>query len=83
MSELATIYMKLLGEGADVWRPVQAERIAPDIYLVLGPVPEDEEWAFPPGNLVRCAERALSGDHGRRENWQVAVARVAKDDVAR
>jgi hypothetical protein len=82
MSELATIHIELLSEGTEVWRPVQAERITRDIYLVLGPVPEDEEWAFPPGNLVRCVERELSGDHGRRDNCQVAVARVGKDDVA-
>jgi hypothetical protein len=82
MSEPATIHIALLGEGTEVWRPVQAERIGPDLYFVLGPVPDGEEWAFPPGSLVRCVTRELSGDGGRPEICQVAVARVEKDDVA-
>jgi hypothetical protein len=82
MSEPATIHIALLGEGTEVWRPVQAEPIGPELYFVLGPIPEDEEWAFPPGSLVRCVMRELSGDRGRVAACLVAVARIEKDDVA-
>jgi hypothetical protein len=81
MNEPATIHIALLGEGVEVWRPVQAEPIGPDLYFVLGPIPEDEEWAFPPGSLVRCVTRELSGDGGRAETCLVAV-RVESGDVA-
>jgi hypothetical protein len=55
-----TIYMPLLNEGVDVWRPVQAEPRADGTYRVLGPVPETEEWEFAPGSVVRCRSKTLS-----------------------
>lgn len=57
-----TIYVPLLDEGADVWRPVEATRLAEDLYLILGVVPEDETWAFPPGSTVRCEVRNAQGE---------------------
>ena len=57
-----TIYMPLLNEGTDVWAPVVAEQIGPNIYRLLGPVPEEDEWQFGgPGDLVRVAPRTFSG----------------------
>jgi hypothetical protein len=47
-----TIYMPLLDEGTEVWRPVQAEAQSSNAYLILGPMPEGEAWAFPPGSVV-------------------------------
>ena len=49
-----TIYMPLLNEGTDVWRPVNATPLAGDRYRVEGNVPQDEEWAFASGTIVRC-----------------------------
>lgn len=67
----ATIYMPLLDEDVEVWRPVQAQRIAKDVYKVTGEVPEDEQWLFLPGSKVRCADQRLSG------GWNiVAVEKV-------
>lgn len=83
MSDPVTILIALLDEGVEVWRPVLAERVGPDLYFVLGSVPDDEEWAFPPGSLVRCVAKELSGDGGLPDVCQVAVAHVEKDDVAR
>ena len=58
------IYMALLDEGIDVWRPIDAERLGPDIFRVIGPVPDGETWAFQPGEVVRCQKRKLSdGTH--------------------
>ncbi|GAA4752525.1 hypothetical protein GCM10023264_19320 [Sphingomonas daechungensis] len=57
---MATIYMPLLNEGVDVWRPVEATALTADTYRVEGDVPDDEEWAFDPGSIVRCESRKLS-----------------------
>jgi hypothetical protein len=56
-----TIEMPLLNEGIDVWRPVKAERVSNDAYRVLGPVPDDEDWAFSPGTIVRCRFQVFHG----------------------
>jgi hypothetical protein len=62
MSEQVKIYVPLLGEGTDVWRPAMAELRSDGTYKVLGPIPDTEHWAFVPGTLVRCHLRALSDD---------------------
>ena len=58
-----TIYVSLLDEGVDVWRPVSAEHIRDDVYRIVGepPDPENEKWEFLSGELVRCRQQALSG----------------------
>lgn len=58
---MATIYMPLLNEGVDVWRPVEATPLSADTYRVEGEMPGDEEWAFPPGTVVRCESKTFSG----------------------
>jgi hypothetical protein len=57
------IFMPLLDEGVDVWRPVRAQPVSGDVYRIIGeaPDPEDEQWQFLPGTLVRCREQMLSG----------------------
>ena len=37
MNQRETIYVALLDEGIDVWRPVEAERLSPDRYRILYP----------------------------------------------
>ncbi len=62
-----TVYVQLLNEGTDVWRPVLGVPIGRGVYRLLPTPdydPEDEEWEFPPDTLVECRERVLSG--GRR-----------------
>jgi len=58
-----TIYVYLLDEGTDTWRPVTAEHIRADIYRIISEPadPEDEKWEFLPGTLVRCRQQPLSG----------------------
>ncbi len=65
MTEQDTIYVALLDEGLDVWRPVAARRLSPDRYLILDQDydPATERWQFEPGTVVRC--RAQDRD-GRR-----------------
>jgi hypothetical protein len=61
--DVDTIYVQLLDEGIDVYRPVKAIKIAPLVYEIsLDNVydPEDENWEFLPGNRVVVKEKALS-----------------------
>ena len=52
MSALTTIFMPVLNEGTDVWRPVSAQGRGVDRFLVTGPMPDGEEWKFHEGSLV-------------------------------
>jgi hypothetical protein len=56
-----TIYVELLDEGVDVWRPVAAAEEAPGIYRLPSSAPAGETWSFEPGSAVRCELRELSG----------------------
>ena len=57
------IYIYLLNEGTDAWRPVDAIVLGEGIYEIPRDaiVPEDEDWEFLPGSMVRCAIKRLSG----------------------
>ena len=59
------VYVKLLEEGTDVWRPTEAQPMDKDLFRLL-PTADyrlcDEQWEFPPGSIVRCEKRVLSGD---------------------
>ena len=58
-----TIYVPL-ADMSD-WRPVKAIRQREDIYCILGPMAEGDEWKFPPGTMVRRKPKVLPT--GRRE----------------
>ncbi|MFC5344948.1 hypothetical protein ACETK8_02960 [Brevundimonas staleyi] len=56
-AERATVFVRLLDEGTDVWRPVDARRLGEATYQIADQtVPEDETWSFQPGDIV-VAER--------------------------
>lgn len=57
---MVTMYMPLLNEGTDVWRPVEVTPLYGGVYRVEGTVPADEEWAFPPGTIVDVQWKAFS-----------------------
>ena len=60
------IYIYLLDQGVDVWRPTEGEMVADLIFKVLPTDnydPELEHWEFPPGSIVRC-EKHILGDLG-------------------
>jgi hypothetical protein len=61
MSEIFTVYVKLLEEGTDVWRPVQALRLLDQRFLLVGKPEDSETWEFPSGATVICEHRELSG----------------------
>jgi len=53
------IYVKLLDEGVNVYKPVDAFLIEKNIYIIDSTleVPEDEKWEFIPGTKVVCEMR--------------------------
>jgi hypothetical protein len=55
-----TIYIRLLGEGTAVWRPVAAERLHDGTFRILGEMPDYEEWAFQPGEIVHSKSHVFS-----------------------
>lgn len=62
-TEPAIIYVRLLNEGVDVWRPVRARRLGEATYeIAADPVPADEEWSFQPGDIVVGEPRRLNDD---------------------
>ena len=75
MKEKSQIYVALLDEGVDVWRPVDAERVQGDDYKLAGSVPDGEKWEFQPGDVVRCHERTFADGH----TGLCAFARVEHD----
>jgi hypothetical protein len=50
------IYVALVGEGVDVWRPVQAVRLCDNVYRILDQYYDSdiETWEFTPGEEVFC-----------------------------
>ena len=61
--EATTIYVYLLEEGSDAWRPVLAHHLGDDTFRIIADQPynsDDEHWEFPPGSVVRCHERCPS-----------------------
>ena len=73
-TDMTRVYVRLLGEGTVVFRPAPATPMGPDTVKLLAPDdydPEDEDWEFKPGSLVRVEPRTLSGDE-----VYVAVASV-------
>jgi hypothetical protein len=65
MTTVREIYVALLGEGTEVWRPVNAQPIGNDVFLLQGQIPNGESWEFSPGTQVRCKEHIFaSGELG-------------------
>lgn len=58
------VYVRLLEEGTDVFRPAPAEQLGPFIYKLGLPNdydPDDEIWEFVPGQVVKCEMLKLFG----------------------
>ena len=61
------IYIPLLNEDIDVWKPVKAEHINGERYKILGAegaVSKSEQWKFLPGTTVFC-EYILTNEGNR------------------
>jgi hypothetical protein len=72
-SNTETLYVYLLDEGTDVWRPVEAVPLGDGRYrLPDNPDPDIEHWEFEGGSTVAAERRELSGG-----SCLVAVAEAA------
>jgi hypothetical protein len=54
------IFVPLLNEGTDCWRPVNAKEHSEGVFEVLGIIPAGEEWQFSPGERVRCRAKIFA-----------------------
>lgn len=59
-----TIYIRLVDEGIDVWRPVTAKKGSmPNSFFILPAphniIPPGESWEFSPGSYVLVRESIL------------------------
>lgn len=59
-AEPSVVYVALLGDGVEAWRPVSASPQPNGTFRLADEKPDDERWAFPPGTVVRCERRTLS-----------------------
>jgi len=56
VTSIEQIYVRLLDEGVDVWRPARAEHLGENVYRIVSQ-PYDREiesWQFEPGDDVVC-----------------------------
>ncbi len=76
-TDTITVFVRLLDEGVDVWRPVEARRVSAATYRLADvPAPSGESWSFQPGETVVAEAR----DHGSGP-MLVAVARASAFDA--
>jgi len=78
-----TVYVYLMNEGTDSWRPTNALSLDGELYQLL-PTPnyseEDEEWEFAPGAIVRCETKWLHAETSTPTPCLVAVEQVTRRD---
>jgi hypothetical protein len=57
------IYVELLGEGVEAYRPVQATQLPDGTCRIESPHNDpDEIWRFPSGSVVRCRPTRFAND---------------------
>ena len=61
MNGTAQIFMPLLNDGIECWRPVAATPLGAELFRVESVCDADEQWQFPSGSVVRCGPRTFSG----------------------
>lgn len=58
------VYVRLLDEGTEVFRPTEATALPQGGYRLLPTRsydPQDEKWEFPPGSIVDCRLTYIDG----------------------
>jgi len=48
------VYIYLLDEGVECWRPVEAIHHSGNVYKIVGTRPDDESWPFFENDCVHC-----------------------------
>ena len=54
------IFVELVGEGTQSWRPIHGIHLREDVYQIISKVPPDERWKFTTGDHVRCRKRTFA-----------------------
>lgn len=74
LAEPVTIFVALLDEGIDVWRPVHARPLDGGLYRIVGVDADtsDETWQFPVGAIVTCEHKQFADG----ESGMTAVAQI-------
>ena len=54
-----TVYVELLNEGTDCWRPVEANDLGRGLFQIISSQPENEDWQFKPGDVIECRKKQL------------------------
>ncbi|HEV3510718.1 MAG TPA: hypothetical protein VGS05_03380 [Candidatus Sulfotelmatobacter sp.] len=83
-----TIYMPLVGDGTECWRPVRAVQVGDDIFEISDKLPENESWAFSPHCRVRCRDKVFADGHAGMVVFAYAIEnhpyyRLLKDHQGR
>lgn len=68
------IYIKLLNEGTEVWRSVEATKNSDATFTVANShsIPEGENWEFVPGQKVKCKHQVFSGVNSELVAYELA-----------
>lgn len=62
IAEPVTIYVALLDQGVDAWRPVQARPLHNGLFRIIGVEADtsDETWQFQVGAIVKCKQKLFA-----------------------
>ncbi len=60
MNSELEIFVKLLNEGTDVWRPVKAKSLDNGLYKIISTSKADEIWEFKSGEEVMCSTKTFA-----------------------
>tara|TARA_R110000868_G_C10880914_1_gene762953 strand:+ start:1421 stop:1645 length:225 start_codon:yes stop_codon:yes gene_type:complete len=71
-SEEIEIFVPLLEEGTEVWRPVKAESLNNDLFKIISINESDETWEFTTGQTVKCITKTFADG----KSGLVAIERV-------
>jgi hypothetical protein len=76
---LATVYVRLLDEGTEVWRPVSAWRVKRNVFELddANEAVLEETWEFKNGERVICEMRRLS-KNDENGSGLVAIEKLRK-----
>jgi hypothetical protein len=70
------VYVRLLDEGTEVWRPASAIALGDGSFRIVKPDdydPETEAWEFPPDSRVKCVRRKFAD--GGKSLIAIAIAK--------
>jgi hypothetical protein len=67
------IFVPLLNEGTDCWRPVNAKEHSQGVLEILGIMPAGEEWQFVPGTRVHCRPKLFTDGSTSPVAFELAV----------